>query len=135
MALTRRKTSGRKRIPRIKKPAVSGGTKEGGSAFAFSRLKHNAVIVCEVPHICLLVEWISCAAHGGETGKKTGAGHARHCTRVLKAVAALRADRLGRDAVALRRASKPSTRALILLKDLTAVIAAGDTAEAGTEVF
>jgi hypothetical protein len=23
-----------------------------------------------VPHICLLVERISCAAHGGETGKK-----------------------------------------------------------------
>ena len=134
MALTRRKTSGRQRIPHIKKPAVAGGTKEGGSAFAFRRLKHKTVIVCEVPHICLLVEWISCAAHGG-TGKKTGAGHARHCTRVLKAVAALRADRLGRDAVALRRASKPSTRALILPIDLTAVIAAGDAAETGTEVF
>src|SRR5262245_43893103 len=100
MALTRRKTSGLRRISRIKKPAVSGGTKEGGSAFAFSRLKHKVVIVCEVPHICLLVEWISCAAHGGDADKKTGAGHARHCHRVLKAVAALRADRHGRDGVA-----------------------------------
>ena len=64
MALTRRKTSGRQRIPRIKKPAVAGGTKEGGSAFAFRRLKHKTVIVCEVPHICPLVERISCAAYG-----------------------------------------------------------------------
>ena len=49
-------------IPRIKKPAVSGGTKEGGSGLRVRRLKHKTVIVCEVPHICPLIERISCAA-------------------------------------------------------------------------
>ena len=49
-------------IPRIKKPAVSGGTKEGGSGLRVRRLKHKTVIVCEVPHICPLVAPISCAA-------------------------------------------------------------------------
>ena len=62
MALTGRKASGGARIPRIKKPAVSGGTKEGGSGLRVNRLKHKLVIVCEVPHICPLVERISCAA-------------------------------------------------------------------------
>jgi hypothetical protein len=59
MALTARKASSGPQIPRIKKPAVSGGTKEGGSGLRVRRLKHKAVIVCEVPHICPLVEWIS----------------------------------------------------------------------------
>ena len=48
-------------IPRIKKPAVSDGTKEGGSGLRVRRLKHKTVIVCEVPHICPLIERISCA--------------------------------------------------------------------------
>ena len=49
-------------MPRTKKPAVSGGTKEGGSGLRVSRLKHKLVIVCEVPHICPLVARLSCAA-------------------------------------------------------------------------
>src|SRR5574338_538136 len=48
-----------------KKPAVAGGTKEGGSSLRVSRLKHKTVIVCDVPHICPLVERISCAARTG----------------------------------------------------------------------
>jgi hypothetical protein len=59
MALTGRKASGGAYIPRIKKPAVAGGAKEGGSGLRVNRLKHKVVIVCEVPHICPLVEQIS----------------------------------------------------------------------------
>jgi hypothetical protein len=71
MVLTARKASSGAYIPRIKKPAVSGGTKEGGSGLRVRRLKHKAVIVCEVPHICPLVEWISCVTRTAETRIRT----------------------------------------------------------------
>ena len=71
MALTARKASVGHQIPRIKKPAVSGGTKEGGSGLRVRRLKHKAVIVCEVPHICPLVERLSCATRTAGTRIRT----------------------------------------------------------------
>src|SRR4029079_5747066 len=90
------------RRPRKKNPRRFRRDEGGRFGLRVSRLKHKPVIVCEVPHICLLVERISCAVLDGETDKNTGTGHARHCHRVLKAAAALRADRHGRDAVAFR---------------------------------
>ena len=71
MPLTGRKASSGAYIPRIKKPAVSGGTKEGGSGLRVRRLKHKTVIVCEVPHICPLVEQISCATRTAGTRIRT----------------------------------------------------------------
>ena len=104
MVLTARMASSGAYIPRIKKPAVSGGTKEGGSGLRVRRLKHKTVIVCEVPHICPLVERISCAARTTGTRIRTlEQSHARPCNRVLKVAAALRADRHGRNRVTLRK--------------------------------
>src|SRR4029078_27809 len=139
MPLTGRKASSGAYIPRIKKPAVSGGTKEGGSGLRVNRLKHKSVIVCEVPHICPLVEQISCAADGGDTDKNTGPGHPRPCNRVVKTAAAPRADRHGRDAVAFRKqqaiTSPVEGPLLLLLVNLPAIVAARDAAETGAKVL
>src|SRR5262249_52683923 len=113
---------------------------EGGRVgLRFIKGKKKSVIVCEGPPNFPFAETISFAAHGGDTDKNTGADHARHCHRVLKTVAALRADRHGRDAVAFRKPQAVTCPVagpfLLFLVNLSTIVAAGDAAEAGAEIL